>query len=122
MIGEVLEWRIEDVGRKVASQLVDRPPSDTRWTDWATGRGDTPLDALEDALCILANAGVATMAHQEADMKGFLPKARDIHTPCMFEYIGELQKGRHLDLDYLRWHEECDVYYFVTVMVRVAES
>ncbi len=117
--------------------------SHTRYTDVATGIGDTPSEALDDALEQLASAGYdvsrITSEIDEApatrlEWFGTDYDARNAHSDCEpdlhgtcsvcadNEEAGSPCRERDWPCAPEGWHDDCELYYFVSVRVRASEG
>ena len=105
----VREYRVEDIGLEHSQFFQGRGVSpEHRWDDVAVGIGNSPAEALDDALESLAQAGW-DFANGEPD------PADEFGEDAEKDFIGAMQDEDGWD-DHDR--ENCEVWYHVAVYVK----
>ena len=100
--------------------------SHSEYTDVATGIGDTPAEALDDALDQLASAGfdvspIDDTPANKLEWLGVDYDSRSAHVDCEPEgCANETGECDHTECAPEGRHDECELRYFVSVRVRAA--
>lgn len=119
------EWRVMDHGADGASYFPGHGVAFTSYADCATGCGDTPKEAFEDALESLAQNGWDVSAieadpdHQEiATSEANAHEGCEPGEPCSCDAGEGQEHTASCPWGQEGWHDGCEIHYYVSIDVK----